>query len=611
MVINNSRSPQLLFAGHSYFEPIVSPDGSMLAYICGEGEDHLLYLVTSDGAEEVLVSPELMKSRGFGFGGTLAWRSDSKGILFLNRSGSLYSVDLPTMRTTLLPLPGAAKELTPRATESAVGVILEDQTVLVVSLMQPNEWMMVPNVRRGALPYDFARSPSLSPSGRYLAWVEWSIPNMVWDATRVMVAEVKSGALSPRAIVGDDGFCYSQPAWREDGILVFISDRAGYLELWQFELELGDISKLSELNADLEEPGWSEGQRSYALSPDEVFVSCNQRGFGRLLSISLVDRSVKEVARGVFGSLSSHNHEVTALRSGPRSGEQLLSASSASSASSSKKTLRRGSILGSYGANEIEPSVVSWRNSKHLPSEQISPHGSDMELFGRLYRSESEKALIVIVHGGPTGQSRVVTNPKFSYLLDSGFSLFVPDYRGSTGHGRSYRKALDGGFLVLDVEDVASGTIAVVSSLDIAAKPVFLMGGSSGGATILALCRRFPDLFDAACTLYPLTDLGDLADTSSEFERYYFHSLIGEPQTHRQVYVERSPITFASELSVPLLVFQGARDEVVPAESTRAFINKALNVRYVEFDDEGHGWSKKENKIREISQAVEFFSSFL
>jgi dipeptidyl aminopeptidase/acylaminoacyl peptidase len=92
-------------------------------------------------------------------------------------------------------------------------------------------------------------------------------------------------------------------------------------------------------------------------------------------------------------------------------------------------------------------------------------------------------------------------------------------------------------------------------------------------------------------------------------------SLIGDPDDDYDVLMQRSPITYAEQITAPLMVVQGANDpRVAKAESDQiveALRGRGVDVRYDVYDDEGHGFTKRSNEIKAIGDVGEFLVSRL
>jgi dipeptidyl aminopeptidase/acylaminoacyl peptidase len=92
--------------------------------------------------------------------------------------------------------------------------------------------------------------------------------------------------------------------------------------------------------------------------------------------------------------------------------------------------------------------------------------------------------------------------------------------------------------------------------------------------------------------------------------RRFLKEWIGDPVADREELLRRSPITYVAQLRCPLLVIQGAHDpRVVKAESDQLVERiraKGGSVDYLVFEDEGHGFLKRENQVRAYRAVAEF-----
>jgi dipeptidyl aminopeptidase/acylaminoacyl peptidase len=214
------------------------------------------------------------------------------------------------------------------------------------------------------------------------------------------------------------------------------------------------------------------------------------------------------------------------------------------------------------------------------------------------------------VHGGPTGQWPVTFNARVAYWVAQGWSVLLPDHRGSTGHGRAYTQALWGRWGELDVADVAAGARAAVANGWGDRRRLVAMGGSAGGFTVLNLLAHHPDLWAAGVALYPVTDLLDLDETTHRYERHANASLVGPLPATVERYRARSPITVADRIRAPLLLLHGSADEVVAVEQSQAVADRVRAAggtveRHV-YDGEGHGWGRPATVVDEIERITDF-----
>jgi len=138
---------------------------------------------------------------------------------------------------------------------------------------------------------------------------------------------------------------------------------------------------------------------------------------------------------------------------------------------------------------------------------------------------------------------------------------------------------------------------------------IAIRGGSAGGWTVLAALVR-GGVFSAGISRYGVTDLRALAQDTHDFEKYYLDGLVGPLPAAEQIYIDRSPLTHAEQIDVPVLLLQGADDRVVPPSQSEA-IRDALAARgipheYVVYPGEGHGFRRAETIIDALERELRF-----
>ena len=185
------------------------------------------------------------------------------------------------------------------------------------------------------------------------------------------------------------------------------------------------------------------------------------------------------------------------------------------------------------------------------------------------------------------------------------------NYGGSTGYGRAYRERLYGQWGVVDVNDAIAAARFLVGRGDVDADRIAIRGSSAGGYTTLA-ALTFHDYFKAGASYYGVSDLEALARDCHKFESRYLDHLVGPYPEQQALYRARSPIHFIDRLSVPLILFQGLDDKVVPPNQSQAMFDalddKGLPVAYITFAGEQHGFRKAENIKRALQAELYFYS---
>lgn len=200
--------------------------------------------------------------------------------------------------------------------------------------------------------------------------------------------------------------------------------------------------------------------------------------------------------------------------------------------------------------------------------------------------------LRVLSHGGPTLSYNSNLSWNINYFTSRGIACVAVNYGGSTGYGREFRNSLRAQWGVVDVDDCSRAATYLVERGDVDPEKLAIVGGSAGGYTTLA-CLAYRDVFKAGVSHYGIGDLEVLARDTHKFELLYPESLIGPYPAARDLYLKRSPIYSADQITCPCAFFQGADDKVVPPNQAELMVNalrgRGVPVAYVLFEGEGHG----------------------
>ncbi|MCZ7534809.1 MAG: prolyl oligopeptidase family serine peptidase [Acidimicrobiia bacterium] len=229
--------------------------------------------------------------------------------------------------------------------------------------------------------------------------------------------------------------------------------------------------------------------------------------------------------------------------------------------------------------------------------------------------SGAEPPLYVHIHGGPTGQSTADWSARIAFWVDRGWAVLAPNYRGSTGYGRAYAQALAGCWGEVDVADVAAGIRHASRRGWCDARRVAVAGGSAGGLTTLMLCALHSDLVRAGVSMFGVADLFDLAATTHRFESRYLDRIVGVLPGDADRYRERSPVTHAARVEVPVLVHQGTDDKVVPRTQAEALVDAMRSsgapVEYHVYEGEGHGFRRSSSIRIELERTEAFLRKWV
>lgn len=444
---------------------------------------------------------------------------------------------------------------------------------------------------------DFYASPALRADG-LLAWAQWRLPDMPWDAAELCVAPLDDPGRAVR-VAGGPGVSALHPAWDTTGGLVHLSDASGH---WNFHRWDGVASVA--LHSDPHDfcgPMWNVGPAPYSLLPDGR-IACARLvdGIGRAGILDPTTGYLEEVSTGAVScELTGTGARVVALlgfADRPRE-LRLLDLSDGSDlllARAEEVSLPPEAVSVARAITWDSPDgpVHAW----YYPPTHPGVSAPDGEL----------PPVQVWSHGGPTAFSSPDFRLSTQFWTSRGIGILDVNYSGSSGYGRAYRERLDGAWGVTDVRDCVDAARALVAEGLADPRRLSIRGGSAGGFTTLAALTT-TDVFSAGVSLYGIGDLESLATDTHKFESRYLDRLVAPYPEGRDTWVERSPIHHLDRLACPMLILQGADDTVVPPAQAHAMADavraKGLPVRLRVFEGEGHGF-RQASTITAVAEEV-------
>lgn len=237
--------------------------------------------------------------------------------------------------------------------------------------------------------------------------------------------------------------------------------------------------------------------------------------------------------------------------------------------------------------------------------EGIAWNAADgLEIEGILVRprdaGETATPLVVMVHGGPVGRwsYRFPSGAPHAHLLaDAGYTVLLPNPRGSTGRGHAFAHAVVSDLGGAELGDILSGVDACVRAGHVDDRRVGIMGASHGGF-MAAWAVTQTDRFRASIALACASNYLSLHYTSTigALDDILFAGADPVP-----AYVERSPVAHARKCSTPTLILHGERDPFCPPgqaqELYQALLETGVETELVLYPREGHGWIEREHQI--------------
>ncbi len=563
----------------------------------------------ADGIVDVLPAPWSARSRVHEYGGGSWTTTDDGALLFVEKTDQ---------RVWMVREGDSPVALTPEGADVRFGG-LSWQHGRLLAVRETHDGSAVPpraiveisldgTVTALVGGSDFVAHPALSPDGSRLAWIAWDHPDMAWDRSELRVGRLEGSVVRSWTTIAGGTSSPLQPTWTSDGELVYSDDPTGRWNLHRTSVDSAATPEpVAPADADTGAPLWALGDRWYRVLDDGRIVAVRTHGSDELvlldpetgslsvLSVPVAAGAVIEDARGGevlvsgAGSVSPgglwrvdvDSGEVAAVRVGEvPGGEEWMPR---------PRAIEAGGPHGPVHAFAYPPTHPSVSG----PDEELPPY-------------------VVFVHGGPTAHVGGAASARIAYLTSRGIGVLDVNYGGSSGYGRAYRERLLGQWGVVDVDDVAAAARGLAAAGVADPARLAIAGGSAGGWTVLCALTR-TDLFGAGISRYGVADVTRLAEDTHDFEARYLDGLVGPLPDAADVYRERSPLSRLEAFRSPVLILQGADDQVVPPSQSEA-VRDALAANgvphaYVLYEGEGHGFRRKDSVVDAIEKEYAFLGA--
>jgi len=252
------------------------------------------------------------------------------------------------------------------------------------------------------------------------------------------------------------------------------------------------------------------------------------------------------------------------------------------------------------------------------------PSYDGLEIPAILYKpleasTKNKVPALLMIHGGPGGQSRLGFSSRTQYLVNHGYAVLAVNNRGSSGYGKTFYNLDNQRHGEDDLMDCVKSKEFLAGLGYIDMDKVGIMGGSYGGYMVMAALTYQPEEFTVGVNLFGVTNwLRTLKSIPPYWEsfRKALYDELGDPFTDDSLRLHQiSPLFHAQHVTKPLMVLQGANDprvlQVESDEIVAAVKENGVPVEYVIFDDEGHGFVKKENQIEGYGKILAFLDKYL
>jgi len=461
----------------------------------------------------------------------------------------------------------------------------------------------VKHVTTGTPPDKLNTNPIWSPDGK---WIVYTQEQAKGTDSNIYIAEVASGQSTLLTAHSGESTHYANDIAPDGKKLLVTSNAAnGYENVGLLDIASKKISWLSKVKWEI---------RGANFSPDgkSVVWTANVDGNVDVYLHDLGTNLTKELplAKGVnqpAGNLSPFSHDGSRLlykHNGPNTPGDLWVYQLTTGKS---RQITRSLVGGVRSEDMVEPFLV------HYPSRDGKWTISALVYVPYNMVRNGQNAAIVYVHGGPAAQTMNSFNRFVQHMVNQGYMVIAPNYRGSTGYGQEFQHAnlfdMGGG----DLEDVLAAADFVRQTGYLDPKKIVLVGGSYGGYLTMMGVTKAPDVWAAGVPIVPFVNWFTEIQNEDPVLQQSDLATMGDPEKHQERYRERSPIFFVDQIKAPLLLLAGAHDPRCPPEESQQVVDaikkRGGTVELKIYENEGHGFARVENQIDAYKRAADFIKA--
>lgn len=272
--------------------------------------------------------------------------------------------------------------------------------------------------------------------------------------------------------------------------------------------------------------------------------------------------------------------------------------------------------------NQITNSYVGEVSKKEFPKpvDVFYKSFDGLKIHALLYlpkgmEKNGKNPAVVWPHGGPEYQEVHNFSRYIQVMVNAGYIVIAPNFRGSTGYGKTFQKMIYRDWGGKEFKDVLGSVDFLKKSRYVDPAKIAVVGGSFGGYMCLTCITKAPEIWKCAVDIFGPSDLFTFLKSVPEHWKNGTNELVGNPETDRDMLFERSPINYVDRIQCPLLVVQGKHDpRVVQAESEQIVEKlRSMNkeVEYILLEDEGHGFNKVSNQIKVFKAKLNFLDRYM
>jgi dipeptidyl aminopeptidase/acylaminoacyl peptidase len=445
--------------------------------------------------------------------------------------------------------------------------------------------------------------PLWSQDGKWIVYTQVHAKGTDSDIYVAELASGKSTRLTPHT--GEQ--LYSADAWSPDGRKVLITSNAGngYENVGLLDIASKKIEWLTQ-------DKWEIQGGDFSPDGQTVMWTANVDGNTDIYFHDLPSGKTEALPLPT-GVNEPARHERTFTRDGSR----LLYIHNGPNApadawvydlaSKRSQQVTHSLVAGMRSADMVEPYLV------HYPGRDGRFQISALVYVPHNLPQNHQSPAVVYVHGGPTSQTVNLFNRGIEYLVNQGYLVIAPNYRGSTGYGKEFQQAnlydMGGG----DLQDVLAAADWIKRSAYVDPKKLVIMGGSYGGYLTMMAVTKAPEIWGAGVAIVPFVNYFTEVQNEDPVLREMDLATMGDPVKNKALWEDRSPIFFVDRIKAPLLILAGGHDPRCPKSESQqvadAIKKRGGVVDLKIYEDEGHGFSRVHNQIDSWKRINDFLQA--
>jgi len=252
-----------------------------------------------------------------------------------------------------------------------------------------------------------------------------------------------------------------------------------------------------------------------------------------------------------------------------------------------------------------------------VPETTSYPSFDGLEIPALLYRpNKNNGAGVLWVHGGPNDQNTYIWDIFTQYLTAKGYTVLMPNYRGSTGYGIQFERSNYHDWGGGDMQDCLFGGTFLANQPGVRPGRIAIMGSSHGGYLTNCCLARDPQ-YRFACGISKFGDSNLLSSWAqcSRLLRLYTQIYLGHPSGYLPTYQRGSPVYDVVNVKKPLLILHGLLDDIVPPEASEEWVQALRQAgktyEYKTYANEPHGFLHRKNALDAWARIERFLDWYL